>query len=206
MIEETAKEGPFHLFDNVLKLNSAETADHDLQYVSALRKAYPEMVVTVIPARNVPLRAFAAAGFATCEVDKDTDSYASWRGYVPPPLRSKKGSLGEAVDFAKFHYKWNDEHFILYTVGSVQYILKERRGGEHALGPSKATDAIIQTIGDYISSMSCIQSDTELQFREEANICVQRHHRCRMGVRQLLDSVQSTVARSAEVNLGQSHP
>ena len=154
LIEESKENGPFHLFNNVLKLNSAETADHDLQYVAALRAAYPEMIVTVIPARNVPLRAFAAAGFATCEVDKDTDSYASWRGYVPPPLRSKKGSLGEAVDFAKFHYVWSGEHFVLFTVGAVQYLLNERGEWEHPLGPSRKTDEVIQTIGDYISSKS----------------------------------------------------
>lgn len=156
LIEETSKEGPYHMFDDLLQLTSAKTADHDLQFVASLRKAYPEMIITVIPASNTPLRAFAAAGLATCEVDKDTDSYASWRGYSPPSLRSKKGTLGEAVDFAKYHYKWNDEDFILYTVGSVQYVLKECRDGEHALGPSKATDTLIQTIGDYISSITDI--------------------------------------------------
>lgn len=156
LIEESSKEGPYHLFDDVLHLTSAKTADHDLQFVASLRKAFPEQIVTVIPATNTPLRAFAAAGLATCEVDKDTDSYASWRGYAPPSLRSKKGSLGEAVDFAKFHYKWNDEDFILYTVGNVQYVLKECREGEHPLGPSKVTDSLIQTVGDYISAITDI--------------------------------------------------
>lgn len=156
LIEETAKSGLYHMFDDLRDLTSAKTADHDLQYVAALRKNYPEMIVTVIPTYNTPLRAFAATGLATCEVDKDTDSYASWRGYSAPPLRSKKGTVGEAVDFAKYHYKWNDEDFILYTVGGVQYVLKECRPGEHPLGPSKVTDALIQTIGDYISAITDI--------------------------------------------------
>lgn len=156
LVEETAKEGPYHLFDDLRHLTSAKTADHDLQFVASLRKAYPEMIVTVIPATNTPLRAFAATGLATCEVDKDTDSYASWRGYIAPAKRSSKGAVGEAVDFAKYHYKWNDEDFILYTVRSVQYVLKECRQGEHALGPSKATDVLIQTVGDYVSSITDI--------------------------------------------------
>ena len=157
LVEESSKDdGPYRMFDDLVELTSAKTADHDLQFVSALRKAYPGMIVTVIPANNTPLRAFAAAGLATCEVDKDTDSHASWRGYVPPSLRSKQGSLGEAVDFAKYHYKWSNEDFILYTVANVQYVLKECRQGENALGPSKATDALIQAIGDYISSITDI--------------------------------------------------
>lgn len=154
LVEESAKEGPFHLFDDVVDRTAAKTADHDLQYVHALRKAFPEMIVTAIPTSNTPLRAFAAAGLATCEVDKDTDSYASWRGYLPPVRRAKTGSLAEVVDFAKYHYQWNDEDFILYCVGNVQYVLKERREGEHALGPSQATDALIKTVGDYISSIT----------------------------------------------------
>lgn len=156
LIEESSKEGPYHMFNDLVHLTSAKTADHDLQYVVALRKAFPEMIVTPIPAGNTPLRAFAAAGQAICEVDKETDSYASWRGYVSPSLRSKQGAVGEAVDFAKYHYKLNDEDFILYAVGGMQYVLKERRGGEHPLGPSRATDALIKTVGDYITSITDI--------------------------------------------------
>lgn len=156
LVEESSKEGPYHLFDDVTHLTSAKTADHDLQYVAALRKAFPEMIVTTIPTPNTPLRAFAAAGLATCEVDKETDSYASWRGYAPPSLRSRQGGVGEAVDFAKYHYKFNDEDFILYTVRNVQYVLKEPRDGEHILGPSKATDFLIKTVGDYITSITDI--------------------------------------------------
>ena len=49
-----------------------------------------------------------------------------------------------------------DEDFILYAVGGMQYVLKERRGGEHPLGPSRATDALIKTVGDYITSITDI--------------------------------------------------
>lgn len=107
--QSTSRPGPHHLFDDVVELTSAKTADHDLQYIVALREANPGMIVTAIPASNVSLRTFAAAGYASCEVDTKTDSYASWRGYVPPRTRSEMGALGEAVSFAKYHYKWNDE-------------------------------------------------------------------------------------------------
>lgn len=38
------------------------------------------------------------------------------------------------------------------TVGNMQYVLKERRDSENVLGPSKATDTLIQTIGDWLLS------------------------------------------------------
>ena len=116
------------------------------------------MIVTAIPTYNCPLREFAANGFASCELDTKTDSFASWRGYVPPTRRAGSGGIGEAISFAKYHYKWNNEDFILYTVllyaaGIVQYVLKERRDSEDTLGPSKAVDALIQAIGDWRSSI-----------------------------------------------------
>lgn len=101
--------GPHHLFDDVVKLSSAKTADHDLQYIVALREANPGMIVTAVPATNVSLKTFAMAGFASMEVDLETDSYASWRGYAPPRTRAETGALAEAVSFAKYHYKWSGE-------------------------------------------------------------------------------------------------
>jgi transitional endoplasmic reticulum ATPase len=155
LIEENINSGgggPHHLFDNVTDLSSARTADHDLQYVAALREANPEMIVTSIPAFNVNLRAFAASGFATCELDTSTDSFASWRGYVAPAVRSDSGQLGEQIHFAKYHYSWSQEDFILYTIGNVQYVLKERGGSEEAVGPSHITDKLILTVGEWQSS------------------------------------------------------
>ena len=108
-IEKTARPGPHHLFDDLVELTSAKTADHDLQYVSVLREHNPGMILTCTPASNVSLLTFAAAGFATYELDRETDSFASWRGYYPPQARSQKGSLAESVDFAKYHYKWSNE-------------------------------------------------------------------------------------------------
>lgn len=155
LIEETPPDsGPYRLFPDLLHLTSAPTADHDLHFAAALRAAFPETIVTAIPATNTPLRAFAAAGLASCVVDKDTDAYASWRGYRPPSHRAAKGSLAEAVDFAKYRYVWQGQAFILYCVGAVQYVLKERGEGEHALGPSGATDALILAVGEYVSSIT----------------------------------------------------
>jgi hypothetical protein len=140
----------YQLFDDVLELSSARTADHDLQYLTALRAAFPEMIVTAIPANNVPLLSFASAGFATYHIDKETDSFASWRGYVGPSETSRSGQLAEAVHFAKYKYTWAGNDFIVYTVQNVQYVLKERKGSEHPLGPSSVTDDLIKAVGGWL--------------------------------------------------------
>ncbi|EME39296.1 hypothetical protein DOTSEDRAFT_75125 [Dothistroma septosporum NZE10] len=150
LVEEQQDDGPYQLFKDVLDLNSARSADHDLQYVNHLRNEFPDYIVTGVPAANISLLGFAASGFASAELDKDTDSFWSWRGYTGPAAGSRDGQLAESVHFAKYHYKWANEDFILYTVGAVQYVLKERNSSEHALGPSKATDALITAIGRYI--------------------------------------------------------
>lgn len=152
LIEESPSTSPHQLFNNVVDLSSGKTADHDLQYVAALRDANPKMIVTAIPTNNVNLRSFAASGHATCELDMKSDSFASWRGYVAPTTRSRKGQLGEQIHFAKYHYQWDGEDFILYTVANVQYVLKERRDGEPSLGPSDVTDKLIMTIGEWQNS------------------------------------------------------
>lgn len=154
LVERTASSGPHQLFDDVVKCKSAKTADHDFVYVAILRENNPGMIVTGIPGTNVDLRTFAAAGHATCELDTKTDSYHSWKGYVPPITRNGGGGLGEAIFFAKYHYRWNNEDFILYLVDNVQYVLKECQDGEHVLGSSKVTDKLIMTIGAWIESLN----------------------------------------------------
>ena len=72
------------------------------------------MVVTAIPTANIPLIAFASAGHAIAELDKETDSFASWRGYVGPSVQNRNGGLAESVHFAKYMYTWAGEGFVVY--------------------------------------------------------------------------------------------
>lgn len=154
LIEESGKRaGPHRLFEDVAERESAKTADHDLQYLAALREANPEMIVTAVPRSNLDLLGFARAGHAVAELDRSTDSFISQKGYMAPAVRSCRGVLAESIQFAKYHYRWGDEDFIVYVVGigwgRMQYVLKERREGEQPLGPSGATDALIMAAGDW---------------------------------------------------------
>jgi transitional endoplasmic reticulum ATPase len=74
-----------------------------------------------IPTSNVNLLQFAAAGFATAELDLDDETVLRWRGYIPPPQRREggQGHLADATFFARYHYRWGQEDFILYTVVSA---------------------------------------------------------------------------------------
>lgn len=148
--EREREQEPYHLFDDVLDLTSAKTADHDLQYLTALRASFPSMIVTAIPVPNIPLVSFASAGHALAELDLETDSFASWRGYVGPSLQARNGGLAESVHFAKYAYRWAGEGFVVYVVNNVQYVLKERARGEHPLGPSGMTDELIRAVGGWL--------------------------------------------------------
>lgn len=140
------------LFDTFQQVTSAPTADHDIQYLAALRKGFPEYVVTSVPVNSCNLLAFARAGHAAAKLDTETDSVARWRGWIPALRAGQQGTLGENVFFAKYQYEWSGEAFIVFAVGNVQYILKEPKGDEKPLSHSGATDALIAAAGTWLTS------------------------------------------------------
>lgn len=146
LIEES---GPSRLYDTFQDITSAKIADNDIQYLTALRKSFPECIVTCVPTANCNLLAFAHAGHANIELDLETDSFASWRGWIPSVRAGQTGSLAENVTFAKYRYQWASEAYILYTVRNVQYVLKEIHKGETQLSHSSATDALIAAAGSW---------------------------------------------------------
>ncbi|KAJ8611894.1 hypothetical protein MRB53_037690 [Persea americana] len=152
MIEKAGSSKPFHLFDNVVELESAKTADHDLQYVAALREQYPKKIVTVVPQVSTNIIAWAENN-AEIKLDTKNESFASWRGYVLPQQRALPGRLGEARQFAKYDIKWAKKEIILYAVqigfSNVQYVLTDRQEKEDQYGPSDLADALIMTVGEW---------------------------------------------------------
>jgi len=146
LIEESA---PTRLFDTFQDLTSAKTADHDIQLLAALRKAFPDHVVTAVPTGNCNILAFAEAGNAAVELDLETDSYASWRGWIPSLRAGQNGSLGETVFFVKHNLQWESEAFVVYTIRDIQYILAKRAPGETSFSHSASTDALIAATGTW---------------------------------------------------------
>jgi transitional endoplasmic reticulum ATPase len=114
-------------------------------------------ISSAVPSGNISLLQFAASGNAVAELDTETETVIRWRGYLPPTERGGTGALAEAIFFAKYHYKWGTEDFIVYTVviglTEVQYILKEPSSGETTHSHSSVTDALIATIGQWGSQI-----------------------------------------------------
>ncbi|PNS17771.1 hypothetical protein CAC42_3166 [Sphaceloma murrayae] len=149
IVEETPDR---QLVDKFQELTSAHSADHDIQYQATLRERFPELTLTAVPANNCNILAFAGAGHASVDIDTTTDPIFTWRGWLPSYGRNSTASIGQTTFFAKYHINWSGEDFIMYVVGGVQYILKEPRGQETTLSPSRATDKLIEAAGTWQNS------------------------------------------------------
>lgn len=126
---------------------SAKVSDLDVQITTALRTLYPELTLTITTATNVPLLYFANLGFATAELDNTDEAVFRWRSYYGSQHRGGPVSAGDYTFFAKYHYKWAGEDFIMYTIvmgpGTVEYVLKEPGPGEDPKSHCAKTDALM---------------------------------------------------------------
>ncbi|GME28395.1 ATPase AAA+ type core [Neofusicoccum parvum] len=147
------------LFDEYHNQTSAKVPDLDVQLVSALRAQHPQLIVTTVPEGNCPLLQFAAAGHATAELDTESEPAIRWRGVVAGGPSSTV-SIAQATFFGKYHYKWANEDFIMYTVTvgltNLQYVLKEPVRGETPSSTSSVTDSLLRTIGAWMSQSKAI--------------------------------------------------
>lgn len=156
-IEDEGTQGskPRNLFSDFHSFTSGKATDLDLQIVTALRAKHPEFIVTTVPTYNCNLLQFAAAGFATADLDEEAEPVIRWRGFVGPSHRGGSGSLVQSIFFAKWNYTWNNENFIFYSVvvgsASLQYILKEPRGNETSNSNSSVVGALLASIGAWLT-------------------------------------------------------
>lgn len=118
-----------------------------------LRAKHPELNLTTVA--NVPLLQFAAMGHATAEMDTESDTVFRWRGWMAQSARGSQGAVADAVFFAKYHYKWGDEDYILYFVRlgmtALQYVLKEPGDGESQVSHCAKTDSLIKAVAEALS-------------------------------------------------------
>lgn len=142
------------LYDDFEEICSAKLGSLHTSLSGALRREYPELCVTVALAANVNLLQFAAFGNAVAELDTKTESVQRLRYfYRGNDRRGVPDQLAEARSFAKYHYRWGNEHFIVYIVtegwDTFEYILKEPAEGESVLAQPKVTDALINAVGKW---------------------------------------------------------
>lgn len=142
------------LYDDFEKICSAKLGSLHTSLLAALRLEYPELCVTVSLASNINLLQFAAFGNAVAELDTKTESVQRLRYFSSGnDRRGIPDQLAEARSFAKYHYRWGTEHFIVYIItegySTYNYILKEPAEGESTLAQPKVTDALINAVGKW---------------------------------------------------------
>ncbi|KAL5391416.1 hypothetical protein DPSP01_001285 [Paraphaeosphaeria sporulosa] len=154
-IDNDGLHSPPQIFPDFQQLLNGKGFDPDVQLVTALREKHPELIVTSVPATNINLLQFAAAGYAQAELDEDTEPVIRWRGFVGPGHRGGSGHLADAVFYGRYKYTWNNERFIVYTViiglSSMQYILKEPQGNETTTSHSSVVDRLLATVGAWLT-------------------------------------------------------
>jgi transitional endoplasmic reticulum ATPase len=152
-IEPAGTQGsePSKLFNDFADLSSAKVADLDTQLVTSLRQKHPELIVSTVSRNNIDLLRFAAAGFAQAELDSEAEPVLHWLGFAGPSHRGGSGYVYDSRFFARYNYTWGSENFILYTVYSIQYILKEPTGSETTRSNSSAVARLLSTIGAWLT-------------------------------------------------------
>ena len=140
------------LYDDYEELYDNHAYEPVTFITKALRRQYPELCLTVTNAYSPALLQFAAAGHAVAELDTTTDSIQRFRGYYPgDSRRGVPEQLVEGRTFAKYHYRWGNEDFIVYIIQTgmayLNYILKEPNEGETVMSNSSWTSALMMAVG-----------------------------------------------------------
>jgi transitional endoplasmic reticulum ATPase len=126
-----------------------------------LRDAYPECHTTMVDKMMWHFKAFAAAGFAKCQVDKENDVYNAVRAYRKAPgprLGQEAGSIVDAVKYARWNYVWEGHEYMIYEIeyetmnGRNQpllFVLNPRADEDANDEKSSLVDQLIVAVGEW---------------------------------------------------------
>ncbi|KAL8833157.1 MAG: hypothetical protein Q9170_004459 [Blastenia crenularia] len=120
------------IYNTFYNNSTAPRINTDTVLVSALRKDYPKLHLTVTPIYSANLLAFAAAGHATATPSATAEqgplhesassdplpSELKWRRYIPPAQRVSEshGALVDRYKFGRFVYNWSNHTYIMYNI------------------------------------------------------------------------------------------
>lgn len=134
---------------------SAQRVNTNAVIVESLRKEYPELHLTIVPAYGNNILAYAAAGFCgIAPIDKESDRMV-WRDYLAPAnrLHGGAGVLVDEIKFAKYLLDWQGKEYVMYVVDGLDGV--EFYGHEtfqYLLSPSlEATDKLLLESGQWNS-------------------------------------------------------
>jgi transitional endoplasmic reticulum ATPase len=145
------KEHQETVFEDYENQQSGKTINPSLALLASVRAHHPDLTVATTSANNVPLLGFAAAGFATAELDLSEYDILRARIFLRPVSHDDNGTLADSTTFARYNYTWKGLKFIMYNVFVYplfyQFICFPPDSDETVLSNSKATDALLLAAG-----------------------------------------------------------
>ncbi|TQV96197.1 hypothetical protein V2A60_003364 [Cordyceps javanica] len=136
------------------KHSSAKRNNTDAVLATALKRQYPALHLSIVPARTADLLAYASSGLASfTEVEDDTGeggvpASLGQKMFVPPVKRgSGSGVVARVPTFGKFLYKHKGHEFIVY-LAKAQDGMYDIEDTYYVLSTEEAkTDALIRAAG-----------------------------------------------------------
>ena len=148
---------PEGVFKGFTEISGAQQVFTEVPMVEAIRKAYPELYLTISSANDCDYLSFAAAGQAIAvpiDSEDSTTPNLKRRQFYPPARRldGAVGGLADDVEFGKYLYKWQGTEFILYTARGMREIYLFE--SVYLLGPSKeSTEACTLATCRYMNEL-----------------------------------------------------
>jgi transitional endoplasmic reticulum ATPase len=134
--------------------------------LNILRTNYPDHHVTEVEAQRCALFDYASAGKAVLTLDGDDEQFDTTRAWKPVGNGIEKklspGKLDDEFHFARFHYTWEDQEYLVYHVvyqdpfqspTRLFYILHPRSPTNTQNGHCTQTDALILACGKWTSQL-----------------------------------------------------
>ena len=138
------------------------TASTELAIVTSLRRHYSGWTLSVTP-ESTGLVAFADAGKAKVNIDREEGRSLLWRSYKPASGRAagRPGKFEDQLFFAKYDYEWDDKSFLVYLAHYVEnfqivrnyFILYKHEEDGLVNGQSKTVDALIAAASQYSNDL-----------------------------------------------------
>lgn len=138
------------------KHSSAKRNNTDAVLATALKKQYPALHLSIVPARTVNILAYASSGQASfTEIEDDTGeggvpASLGRKTFLPPAKRdSGSGVVARVPTFGKFLYQYKAHEFIIYLAKTQDGMYGIEDAYFILSADETKTDALIQAAGTW---------------------------------------------------------
>ncbi|KAM3509123.1 hypothetical protein MY11210_006462 [Beauveria gryllotalpidicola] len=142
------------------KHSSAKRNNTNAILATALKKQYPALHLSIVPARTVDILGYASSGMATfTEIEDDTGeggipASLKQKLFIPPARRNGgRGIVIHALTFGKYLCMYKHDEFIIY-LAKTQDGMYDMENTYYILSPDETkTDTLIQAAGCWGSTL-----------------------------------------------------